>query len=126
MKNNRKALNWLKKFNVIVDKSTEQAILSGMITVTDVLKEYGENCCDWIVIHTGLPNEYTREEKEFYDKYIHSVLEIGKDRGVIIDYVEDEDTITIQVKHKDLWNEFDCSMGLIDEWYSRYLSWNRI
>ena len=43
MKNQEK-VNKLKSFNVIVDNATEQAILSGMITVTDVLKEYGKEC----------------------------------------------------------------------------------
>ena len=123
---NLERLNTLKKFNVIVDDATEQAILSGMITVTDVLKEYGQSCCDWVVIDTKLPDEYTQDEQEFYSKYIANIISIGKERNVIIDSAEDKDNITIQIKHKDIWNEFQSSVGWIDNWYSYYLSLGRI
>ena len=125
MKNLSK-LNELKKFNVIIDEATEQAILSGMISVTDVLKGYGKECCDWVVIDMNLPNEYTQDEKDFHDKYIHNLLEIGKERDVVIDYVEDKGNITVQIKHKDIWFDFQSSVGFVSEWYGVYLKWSRV
>ena len=123
MKNQEK-LNTLKSFNVIIDKATEQAILSGMITVTDVLKEYGKECCDWVTIAKPT-SEYTQDEHDFFDKYIHNLLEMGKERNVVIDYAEDKDMITVQVKHEDIWADFQRSAGWAEEWYSYYLAWNR-
>ena len=123
VKSNQEKLNTLKKFNVIVDEATEQAILSGMITVTDVLREYGQECCQWDIIYKP-SNEYTFEEREFFDKFIYNLLEIGKERDVVIDYAEDKDTITVQVKHRDLWLEFQRDVGLANEWYGYYLKWS--
>ena len=123
MKNQEK-LNTLRKFNVIVDKETEQAILSGMITVTDVLKEYGEECCEWVTI-TKPTSEYTQDEHEFFDKYIHNLLGIGKERNVVIDYAEDSNMITVPVKHRDIWNDLQRSVGWANEWYGYYLAWNK-
>lgn len=119
------SLNLLKKFNVIVDDFTEEAILNGMITVTDVLKEYGNSCCDWIVIDKP-SKEYTLEERDFFDKYIYGLIEIGKDRNVIIDFVDSENEITLQVKHKDVWFDFQHEIGFVDNWYMQYLSMERL
>lgn len=125
--NRQNSLNLLKKFNVIVDDFTEEAILNGMITVTDVLKEYGNSCCDWIVISKPTKeSEYTPEECDFFDKYMYGLIEIGKDRNVIIDFVDSENEITLQVKHKDSWFDFQCEVGFVDNWYSQYLSMERL
>ena len=125
MTTNQSKLDTLKKFNVIVDDVTEQAVLSGMITVTEVLREYGHTCCGWIVIQKP-SNEYTTEEQEFFDKFIHNLLEIGKDRNIVIDYVESKTEITVQVKHEDLWNDLQSQVGWASEWYPSYLEWNKI
>lgn len=125
-KKNQRALNTLKKFNVIIDKETEKAVLNGMISVTDVLREYGKECCEWVRI--WIPSsEYTTEEQDFFDKFIYNLLNMGKEKDVVIDWAEDKDNqdIVVQVKHKDLWNDFQQEKGLwADLWYNYYLNWN--
>lgn len=124
MKNQAK-LDYLKKFNVNLDASTKQAVLEGIITVRDILDMYGKDCCDWVVI-VKPDKEYTLEEREFFDKYIQSTLEIGQERDVVIDYTEDENEITVQVKHKDLWNDLQHDIGYVDNWYGYYLKYSKL
>lgn len=124
MKNQTK-LDYLRKFNVNLDEDTEKAILDGIITVKDVLDMYGKECCGWVTVFK--PNkEYTLEEREFFDKYMQSILEIGQERDIVIDYVEDENDITIQVKHRDLWNDLQHDIGWVDNWYGCYLMYKRL
>ena len=126
MKNQAK-LDYLKKFNVELDEETTQLILDGTITVKDVLDVNGKDCCDWVTIwKPSADSEYTQDEIDFFEKYIHSFLEIGKDRNVVIDYAETEQEITVQVKHRDVWNDFQFDMGLVDNWYMQYLNYNRV
>lgn len=120
MKNEEK-LNYLKKFNVRLDEETKQAILNGMISVKDVLS-MNKDCCDFVTILKP-SDEYTLDEREFFDKYVHSILEIGQERDVVIDYAETDDEITVQVKHKDIWYDFQSNMGWIDNWYGYYLKY---
>ena len=70
---NQEKLNYLKKFNVDLDAETEQAILKGIITVKDVLDIWGKDCCSWVKIYKP-PMEYTEPERDFFDKYVHSVF----------------------------------------------------
>ena len=120
MKNEEK-LNYLKKFNVRLDEETKRAILNGMISVKDVLS-MNKDCCDFVTIYKP-SDEYTLDEREFFDKYVHSTLEIGQERDVVIDYAETDDEITVQVKHRDIWNDFQSSMGWVDNWYGYYLKY---
>ena len=88
------------------------------------LKNTVKSVCQWVTI-TKPTSEYTQDEHDFFDKYIHNLLEMGKERNVVIDYAEDENEITVQVTPEDIWVNFQCSAGWAEEWYSYYLAWNR-